>query len=161
MTTKINTIIIFFIILIISNIVNAHLEGGKDKEVDGFLVDLGWDPKVPQANQKTVFVVNLFNGTIDEVIEPTSVWIRISSSKDVVFAGTFKPDLGNIAFSFTFPETDVYEITTRFFDDEEIMVETDFDINVEGKTNYSNIIIFVLSLILAIFILKGILFKPK
>ena len=160
MTTKINTTIIFFIILI-SGVANAHLEGGKDKEVNGYVIDLGYDPKVPQANQKIIFVVNLFNETTDEVIEPTSVWIRISSSKDVVFAGTFKPDLGNIAFSFTFPETDAYEITTRFFDDEEIMVETDFDINVEGKTNYSNIIIFVLSLILAIFILKSILFKPK
>ena len=157
-----NLIIIFFIYLLIGAfIVYGHLEGGKDKAVNGYLIDFGYDPKKPIANEKTIIVISLFNETTQEVIEPTKVWIRISSSNDVVFAGTFKPETQNIAFSFTFPESGTFEITTRFFEDENLIVETDFDINVRGKADYSIIIILFLSLILLVIVLKSILFKPK
>jgi len=142
-------------------IVNAHLAGGIDKELDGYIIDLSFDPKEPQKNQKTVFAISLFNETTQEVIESTKVWVRISSSKDVVFAGTFKPELQNIAFSYTFPESGSFEISTKFFDNENLIVEADFDLNVKGKIDYSNIIILFLFLIIIVMILKSVLFKPK
>jgi len=151
-----------FILLIFNLfIVNSHLEGGKDKAVNGYLIDFGYDPKNPIANEKIIIVISLFNETTNEVIEPTNVWIRISSAVDVIFAGTFKPEAQNVAFSFTFPHGDVFEITARFFEDEKLIAETDFDINVKGKTDYSIIIILFLSLMLLVIFLKSILFKPK
>ncbi|MCH8004026.1 MAG: hypothetical protein IH934_05335 [Nanoarchaeota archaeon] len=155
--------IILILVFLIINLYNVigHLEGGKDKAVNGYLIDFGYDPKNPIANEKTVIVISLFNETTNEVIEPTSMWIRVSSTEDVIFAGTFKPENQNVAFSFTFPHGDVFEITTRFFEDENLIVETDFDINVKGKTYYSKIIILFLSLILLVIVLKSILFKPK
>jgi len=157
-----NLIIIFFIYLLIGAfIVYGHLDGGKDKEIDGYLIDFGYDPKNPIANEKTIIVISLFNETTQEVIEPTKVWIRISSSKDVVFAGTFKPETQNIAFSFTFPESGDFEITTRFFEDENLIVEADFDLNVKGKADYSKIIILFLFLIILVMVVKSVLFKPK
>ena len=147
--------------LFVSFIVSAHLEGGKDKAVNGYLIDFGYDPKNPIANEKTIIVISLFNETTQEVIEPTKVWIRISSSNDVVFAGTFKPETQNIAFSFTFPESGTFEITTRFFEDENLIVEADFDLNVKGKSDYSKIIILFLFLIILVMVVKSVLFKPK
>ncbi|MCH8067493.1 MAG: hypothetical protein IIC69_02820, partial [Nanoarchaeota archaeon] len=106
----------------------AHLDVGEDKTIGNYLIDFGYSPENPNTNDKVAIALTLFD-TNQEVIEPDSVWVRISSSKEVVFAGTLKPKNGNVAFTYKFPYAGNYEITSRFSDDKETIVEINFSIN--------------------------------
>jgi len=154
-------IISFILIILNLFIVNAHLEGGQDKEIDGYVVDLGWDPEFPKLNEKVAISINIANATDFDIVDPTSVWVRISSERDVVFAGTLNPKLGNAALIYTFPEEGSFDINIRIFDKEELLIDTDFFLNVKGKTDYSKIIILFLLLIILVMVLKNVLFKHK
>ena len=149
--------------IILSDIAVGHLEVGEDKTIDGYLVNFGYDPAKLQAEQKTVFAINLVNGTTGEAISPDKVWIRISSSKDSVFAGNFNPENSNVAFTYTFPYADKYDIALRFFKDNNLLVEANFEIEVMGKNNFNYAYAAILLVFLAIlfFVAKKTLFKAK
>ena len=125
-------IVLIFVIIVFSSIVLSHLDAGQDKVIDNYLIDFGYSPENPNTNDKVAIALTLFDAN-QEVIEPDSVWIRISSSKEVVFAGTLKPKNGNVAFTYKFPYAGNYEITSRFSDDKETIVETDFHIKIEEE----------------------------
>ena len=110
MRCKGKLIFLFFLIIIFSPYSFAHLDAGEEKVIDDYLIDLGYAPESPKVTDKVTLAFNLINNTTKEVIEPTSVWIRISSPKEVVFAGTFHPEAKNIAFTYTFPYADDYSL---------------------------------------------------
>jgi|TARA_Y100000310_G_scaffold340197_1_gene435167 hypothetical protein len=130
----------------------AHLAAGEDKVVAGYLIDFGYTPENPQITDKVNLVLNLVNDTTKEVIKPTSVWIRISSSKEVVFAGTLHPGTGSVSFTYIFPYADNYEITTRFQGKDNVLLETDFEIKIEEKISKINWYFILISVSLLIII---------
>ena len=113
MKNKILLLLIIPVIVLIPNVL-SHLDAGQDKVIDNYQVDFGYSPENPKTTEKVVIALTLFNNTNQKVIEPESIWIRISSSEEVVFAGTLKQESGNVAFTYRFPYADNYEITSRF-----------------------------------------------
>ena len=125
-------LLILVLIIALTPNVLSHLDVGEDKTIGNYLIDFGYSPENPNTNDKVAIALTLFDAN-QEVIEPDSVWIRISSSKEVVFAGTLKPKNGNVAFTYKYPYAGDYEITSRFSDDKETIVETDFHIKIEEE----------------------------
>lgn len=115
----------------------AHLDAGEDKVIRDYRVDFGYSPENLAVEDQAVFSFNLANTTTEGVIEPTSVWVRIAGSQGVLFAGTFHPESQHVAFTYTFPYAGNYEITARFKDDKATIVETGFEIEVEGGKTVS------------------------
>ncbi len=133
MMKKLNLFILFVLILISLPVVYAHLDGGTDKAVGDYLIDFGFSPKNPRTTDHVTLAFNLLNRTTKKVIEPASVWIRISSSENVVFAGTFHPEVEHVAFSYTFPKAGKYEILARFKDEGSTLTETTFQLAVKDS----------------------------
>ena len=151
-------IVLIFVIIVFSSIVFSHLDAGQDKVVDNYKVDFGYSPENPNTNDKVAIALTLFD-TNQEVIEPDSVWVRISSSKEVIFAGTLKPKNGNAAFTYKFPYAGNYEITSRFIYDKETIVEINFIINIEKTSNLE--IYYLIFAIIALIILTFVIIKLK
>ena len=153
-------IMFIFIIALIPNAL-SHLDAGEDKAIGEYLVDFSYSPKEPSIDGKVTMAFSLLNSTNQEVIEPESVWIRISSSKEVVFAGTLKQESGNVAFAYKFPYADDYTITTRYNDNEKTIVTTDFNIKIRESVPiyYYLIGISVISIIVFIAVKFNVLNK--
>lgn len=131
MKQLLNVFILFFLITLIPlPITYAHLDGGVDKTINGYIIDFGFSPEQPRTTDRVTLAFNLMDATTEEVIEPTSVWIRVSSPKEVVFTGTFHPEEKHIAFTHTFLEANVYEILARFKDNGDTLVEAKFQLTV-------------------------------
>ena len=133
-------------------LVTPHLDGGEDKIIDDYLIDFGYSPEKITSKDKVTLAFNLVNKTTQEVIEPSNVWIRISSSKEVVFAGTFKPQAQHITFTYKFPYADKYTIDARFSDEIRTLTQTNFNLNV--KKNYVKYIITLIIILLLSLIYK-------
>lgn len=125
--------IILISLLLISSAF-AHLDGGEDRIINDYLIDFGFSPENPVINDEVTLAFNLINNTTKEIIEPISVWIRISSPQEVMFAGTLHPEAEHVTFVYAFPETNNYEITVRFKDNADTLVETSFKLNVSDNT---------------------------
>ena len=83
---------VLLIFLLSFSSVYAHLDGGKDKTIDSYLIDFGFSPEIPKVTDKVTLALNLINDTTKAIIVPTSVWIRISSSKSAYFADRICPE---------------------------------------------------------------------
>lgn len=156
MKLKFNLMMFILFILLIPNVL-SHLDAGQDKVIDNYQIDFGYSPENPQISDNVAIALTLFNNTNQEVIEPESVWVRISSSKNVIFAGTLKPLNGNIAFTFKFPEVDDYEVLVRFNQDKKALVETNFNLKIKGPiistSKFTYLIISILVLIIILIVL--------
>jgi len=130
---KLKLIILVLTILLVP-IAIAHLDAGEDKVVDGYLVDFGYLPDTPTAGDKIQIVFNLLNSSTKEVLEPTSVWVRISNSDTVLFAGTFYPEEGSVAFTYAVFKAGDYEVDARFKAGSEVLVQTSFDLQVKDRS---------------------------
>ncbi len=159
MKGKISTIIMILLAVSLVPIGFAHLDAGKDKVIDDYLIDFGYSPESPKATDRIEFAFNLINNTTKDIIEPASAWIRISSSKEVVFAGTVHSEAKHVAFAYMFPYADDYDIKVRFKTDETVIVEADFEIKV-GKAPYKYVFVGVKSLII-ILLISAIVFVWK
>lgn len=144
------TMIIFFIALIPNAL--SHLDAGEDKVIDEYLADFSYSPKEPGIDGKVTMAFSLLNNTNLEVIEPESVWIRIFSSKEVVFAGTLKQESENVAFTYKFPYADDYIITARYNDNEKTIVTTDFNIKIRESVPIYYYLIGIIVILIIVFI---------
>ena len=147
---------LFLLFILFSVSVNAHLDAGIDKEVGDFIVDFGYSPEVPVKGELTSLVFNLLDKNRDPV-EFTDGWVRISKGDKVMFSGIFVSE-PSVAFTYTFPDSGEYEISTRFMNSDEFIARTDFEIMVEGD---SKLIYLLIVPILTILILIGILIIRK
>ena len=156
----INPMLFVFFIVLIPNAL-SHLDAGEDKIIGEYIADFSYSPKEPSVDGKVTMAFSLLNSTNQEVIEPESVWIRISSSKEVVFAGTLKLESGNVAFTYKFPYADDYTITARYNDNEKTIATTDFNIKIRESVPiyYYLIGISVISIIVFIAVKFNVLNK--
>jgi len=155
-------VVSIFIIIVSSTIVLPHLDAGEDKIIGEYLADFSYSPKEPSIDGKVTMAFSLLNSSNQEVIETESIWIRISSSKEVVFAGTLKLESGNVAFTYKFPYADDYTITARYNDNEKTIATTDFNIKIrESVPVYYYLIGIVVMLILVFIAVKSNVLNKK
>jgi hypothetical protein len=150
-----------FFILVYSYIVSAHLDGGEDKIIDGYLVDFGYSPKDLSANKPIELAFNLLDHKTKEVIEPDNVWVRIAEKDNVIFSAKLFPETKHISFLYTFPRGGTYEIKVRFKDETKKLVETDFKIKVEEKQNSFTTVLSIIAVFVLIVFVSRIRKKRK
>ncbi len=152
MKIKLISLILFvFIIALIPNAL-SHLEAGEDKAIGEYLMDFSYSPKDPSIDDKVTMDFSLSNNTNQEVIETESVWIRISSSKEVVFAGTLKQESGNVAFTYKFPYADNYAIKAKYNDNENTIAEADFNLKIKESVPVYYYILGIIVILIVIFV---------
>lgn len=142
----------------------AHLADGEDVQVDGYLIDFGYDPAAPDDTRTTTLAFSLLSLATEEPPAFDAAWVRIAG-EGVTFAGTFHPENDNIAFTYQFPDPGEYTIRVRFLNQDTIVTEYDFPITVGGVTASSGLDMMFLGIyafgILVIIILVVFTFKPK
>ncbi|MBI2173116.1 MAG: hypothetical protein HYT73_02805, partial [Candidatus Aenigmarchaeota archaeon] len=109
----------------------------------GYIADFGHEPSSIKALEPAVISVLLGNESTGQAAGVTEVWVRISSPRDVVFAGSFDAENGGSSFSYTFPEPGLYEITARYESNGTTLLQTNFDIEVSGVSDLTFIIVIV------------------
>ena len=151
---KIKLISLMSFVFIIALIPNAlsHLDAGEDKVIGEYLADFSYSPEEPSIDGKVTMAFSLLNNTNRGVIETESVWIRIASSNEVVFAGTLKQESGNAAFTYKFPYADDYIITSRYNDNEKTIVTTDFNIKIRESVPIYYYLIGIIVILIIVFI---------
>ncbi len=97
----------------------AHLAAGQDKEVDGYLIDMGHDPEFINAGEPFTLALSISNATTQEQLNPRKVWLRIMKEEEGVqkvwFAGTFSPEARSVTTLMSLPGDGVYTMDVRFF----------------------------------------------
>ena len=156
-TPLMGTIVFFSLFILLLPLSVAHLEGGDDKIVGAYLIDLGYEPAVPNVTDRVNFVISLLDTTSREAIRPDHVWFRIASTEEVVFAGTFYPgETDTVVFTYRFPYPEEYTLTLRFFDEDKKLVETSFLMTIGGPDSNRG---FLITSIIVFLFLCLVLFK--
>ena len=151
MKIKFNLMSLLIFIALIPNAL-SHLDAGEDKAIGEYLADFSYSPKEPSINDKVTIAFSLLNNTDQEIIELESIWIRISSPKEVVFAGTLKQESGNVAFTYKFPYADDYIIAARYNGNGETIAEADFNIKIKEPVPVYYYILGIMVILIVIFV---------
>lgn len=116
-------------------LVFAHSSGESfEKTVDGYLVDIGYSVEKFTDDSSVVFDFGLVDPSGDAA-EFSDVWVRIvrTNAKETVFAGGVNnARLGGTVMTYVFPETGEYELSARYQNNEESIVEAVFPLIVYG-----------------------------
>lgn len=134
---RLGLLIVLCLVLLFTQTVKAHLDGGEDKVIGNYLIDFGFSSEQPRIGENIIFTFNLLDNETKEIIDFTSVWVRISSSDGIIFAGTLHQEAKNVTFSNTFSSANLYEITARFKQGNEVLIETSFPLKVLGEKESS------------------------
>ncbi|MBI3413140.1 MAG: hypothetical protein HY051_03605 [Candidatus Aenigmarchaeota archaeon] len=129
-----NLLFLLFIVLF-SQSGLAHLGGGEDRVVGGYLVEFGYAPGTPVQNEETFIALSLANNTTLQPIDVEKVLIRISDPDKLVFAGSFLPENRNVGFTYVFQAGGEHEIEAAFYKNDVILTSTKFKLAVEGMIN--------------------------
>jgi hypothetical protein len=99
----------------------AHLAAGQDKEVEGYLIDMGHDPEFINANEPFTIALSISNATTQEQLNPRKVWLRVMKEEEGVqkvwFAATFAPEARSVLTVMSLPDDGIYTLDVRFFGD--------------------------------------------
>lgn len=92
-----------------------------------------------------MLALTLLNSSTQETIEPESVWVRVSSKKEIALSANFHPVAQQIAFSYIFPYSGEYEMEVKFKNNDFVIAEADFPMHI-GKNNLK--VLYASSLVL-------------
>lgn len=120
----------FLFVFFIQYFVYAHLDVGTDKEVNGYIIDFGYSPKIPKVNEEVLISLNIINVTTNENVNADAAWVRISTVDKIIFSGILKPENGKTVFSFNFKEPNIYNISVKFEKDDKTIAATSFNLAV-------------------------------
>lgn len=95
---------------------------------DGYLIDIGYDAEEIRAGETIRFDFNLYapGGTETKLRDFTDAWVRIApqDGEGIVFAGDLHtPPFGATGMSFVLPREGLYELTVRYQENGEPIVE--------------------------------------
>jgi hypothetical protein len=135
----------------------AHLATGMDKEVNGYLIDMGHDPESINAREPFTLMLTIANATTKEQLNPEKVWVRIVKGEQVVFAGTFAPEARTVSTMMSLPEGGIYTMDVRFFGESpKAWAAVEFPLTVQVKKASGMAIAWVLAALgVAVFIIIG------
>ena len=131
---------IAILILNSGNLVSAHGTGATfEEEKDGYFVDIGYSEPAPVELQPLRFDFSTHVATTSEAASDdevfTDVWVRIAQDRTLFFSGGInKPNFGPTGFTYIFPQAGEYQITARFQNDGETVVESTFPLIVAAET---------------------------
>ena len=115
----------------------ALAHGGQpsfEKEVDGYLIDIGYDHIGIRPNETVMFDFDLFSGTGGSLtFAPfTEVQITFVLEGDMIIAHeTLKNDGTNVpTMEVTFPQDGTYVLQVTYFRDGQELISTSFDVPV-------------------------------
>ncbi len=112
----------------------AHMAGSFEKEMDGYLIDVGHDPNPISADESAYFSAGLLNSTTETPAQFDKVWLRLSIKGKVVYAGTHLPENGFASMSTVLPEGGAYTLSVRFYNGGQVkaLAAADFPFTVDG-----------------------------
>jgi len=112
-------------------VVGAHSLGESlEKEVDGYLIDIGYSTTELIANSAVVFEFNLLNEN-DEFVDYSNVWLRIiKDDRTILATGIHNAEFGGARITYTFAESGAYEFSARYEKGIDSIAEATFPIEV-------------------------------
>lgn len=112
--------------------VNAHGTGVSfEEEKDGYFIDIGYSEELPEAMKPLRFDFSAILPNTPEENVFTDVWVRIAQGRELYFSGGIhQPVFGSTGFTYVFPKEGEYEVTARFQNEGETVVETSFFLTV-------------------------------
>lgn len=128
--------------------VSAHgLGTSLEREVDGYFVDVGYDPDPLRANRSVRFDFELYDEPVTDdtasakSIDYTSVWVRLEQEGRTILAtGVAKALWGPTTLLMDLPETvGPLTVHVRYERGEEVLVDTSFTLNVEQSPEQTGI----------------------
>jgi len=135
--TKWLFIIIFFLAL---SPIHASAHGigqSLEKEVGGYLVDVGYDAFALREGEQVNFDFSIFTKDRAESPDFTDAWVRIVSLSgfNLGFAGYLaKPEFGPIRMTYAFPKGGTYNLIVSFQKNgEKITDKVSFPLTIEPK----------------------------
>jgi hypothetical protein len=136
------SIISIVMILSLPFFVFGHGDGESlEKEVDGYLIDIGYNTPEFIAGSSVVFEFDISKE--EESIDFDDVWVRISEDNKTIFAsGINNAEFGGARMTYSFPYEGAYEFSVRFQNGSESIAEAVFPIEVlpnsdkEGSQNW-------------------------
>lgn len=102
------------LLLLAASPASAHLAGGSDVVVDGYILDFGYDPAPANADGPVTLAFNMADERTKEAVSPDSVWVRIMRGGTVAFAGALEPADGSATVQLRLPDVGDYEVTARY-----------------------------------------------
>ncbi|MDP2735893.1 MAG: hypothetical protein Q8P12_06845, partial [bacterium] len=127
-----------FVLAFAPFLVSAHGVGGTlETVVEGYLVDIGYQPANPRAGIPVAYDFLLTDSATGRPAEFDFMWVRVSKGKNTVLAtGIAKAEFGPTTLVYTYPEGgDDYEIAVRFEGAEATLAEATFsNLPVEGAS---------------------------
>jgi hypothetical protein len=115
--------------------VSAHGDGASlEKDVDGYLVDVGYDPDTLVSQEVVVLDFSLIESESQTPVEFSDVWVKISSADEVVFATSInKARIGLTTLTYAFPDEGEYVLSARYQSGNDTLVETEFPLRVSAS----------------------------
>lgn len=130
-------ILLFVFLLLPLQLSLAHGSGTSfEKEINGLLVDIGYEPEIAQAGEQVLFDFGLRSKTDDAETSFDSVWIRIEQGgRTLIASGVAQPPLGPATLLVALPSASVESLTvyTRFEKDGKALAEASFSLPVLGS----------------------------
>lgn len=116
----------------------AHSFGKSiEKEVDGYLVDIGYNAQSFEAGDPVRLDLNLLKD--GDPVEFSDVWLRINKGPKTIIAGNLgRPPLGKTGITLVMPEGGDYTFNARFMNDGETIVEFSDSLSVSGSAGGSS-----------------------
>ena len=109
----------------------AHLAGGEDATVGEYVIDFGYDPAPPEADEPILLAFDVHDATTLEEIAFTKAWVRISDDEEILSAVEIAQNDSGTNESYTFPHAGNYTVHVRFMSNDSIIVETDYVLAVD------------------------------
>ncbi len=142
---------IIFALLFTFVTANSYAHGtGADliKEINGYTIDIGYEPEIIYAGETVSFDFLLKKDTLKE--EFTDVWVRITQDSKSIFAtGIHNQDFGGTTLLYEFEKEGNYTLHVRYQKDGESITEAEFPIAVtpsdsQNESNSPKPVIFII-----------------
>lgn len=138
-TKKKIALLSFFVVLLFFPLISmAHGDGSSyEKEIDGYLVDIGYSPENPYTNGSVSFDFGLSK---DETpADFSDLWVRISKDGHTIFAGGIhNSNFGGARLSVVFPEEGEYTVSARYQNENEEVVSAEFPLTIYPNNDGSS-----------------------
>ena len=148
----------------------AHGDGASfEKEIGGYLVDIGYSAPEPEAGEAVSFEFGLKNNSKEDMgndVPFDDVWVKIASEEEtIVFAsGIYNSKFGGPRLNYVFPKEGTYTISARFESDSGALTEASFSLVVfpaKGGGGIDATYLFGLGGLLIGFLAAFVLLKNK
>ena len=148
---------LFFFLFLSFGLAHAHLDSGEDIIDNGHIIDMGHSPKRVIVGDAVNFALNIVDESTESPLNVSSVWVRISYGKDVMFSGALDSQRGSSTFSFIFPRAGEYALDTRFMDGDDVVDMHTFNIHVHDMfSRYLLYILIIMSVFVVFYFMRNV-----